>query len=901
MDDIRLAFLLFILAFILPLAALFLAIWANQRAKRLEEQLHLLQKKLNRVLREKSEEEVVSPKEKTELTPSPQQQEEPVVQAFKELRSSSPASFEEYPGPPPLQSTFKPPSGSRSERKGSSRKRLQPSSSLLGREFLTGARLLGWAGGLIFLFGILYFLRYAIDRDWITPLGRILLSGSFGLALVFGATTRYLRRIPLMGNLISGLGFAILYGCIFFSFKVYHLVGMGPSFLGSIALTGGALFFALRWKAEGIAVLALVGGFLSPVFLSEGGGNLYSLSSYMAALDLAFLFLSLKRPWRVVGPLSFLGTSLLAYLWYQNSFDSALLTPSLGFLGLFWILFHVSNTSQIIRYGSGGRFENHFIYIALSFGVWVALSELCVGHPLIFGWFCFGISMVQLGSLLVMKNLGLKEPLALDLLAAHALSFLFLGVGSLLQESYEVMAWGLLSLSLGIMLCRRPSISILGFQLLAFILGAKSIMELHRFGADDLIYHVWLWKAYGLVAFQVIVGWLEQKRLRSGGLQRKEHLILWWGAFLGVTLAFVAAISFWSLHSQALLGTDWESWIQAWELGGFSLISALFLLLGWKIQLNPFLLVLGLFLAGWVVMSGGILLLESSVFLSPKSSYPFWNPNFFSWFSFSLVALATGRKILQVDWKRSKQWALALGRVLGVLSFLLAIHIPSLELDRSGLHLALLAGIRAFYFSALALGVIVVRKGDERMDWIGILVLILGFFYSLQACFFPIGRQGESFLFLNLPFLFSLGGLGCMFLVQRRLRLAHSPLFPGFALLLAAFPLGLLTKEAVGWAVSSKLVLPIFGEVGEQFGLGLASAFWAVQGLTFLVLGLKGEVKIYRLIGMATFALVVLKVFLFDTSNLKPVFRILSFVGSGTLLLLGSLAYNRMLKKEKTS
>jgi uncharacterized membrane protein len=61
-----------------------------------------------------------------------------------------------------------------------------------------------------------------------------------------------------------------------------------------------------------------------------------------------------------------------------------------------------------------------------------------------------------------------------------------------------------------------------------------------------------------------------------------------------------------------------------------------------------------------------------------------------------------------------------------------------------------------------------------------------------------------------------------------------------------------------------------------------------------LVYGLMRNSRVLRLSGFTLLGLAVSKVFLYDLSTLESLWRVLSFVALGLLLLAGALAYQRM-------
>lgn len=76
----------------------------------------------------------------------------------------------------------------------------------------------------------------------------------------------------------------------------------------------------------------------------------------------------------------------------------------------------------------------------------------------------------------------------------------------------------------------------------------------------------------------------------------------------------------------------------------------------------------------------------------------------------------------------------------------------------------------------------------------------------------------------------------------------------------------------------------------------LLSAFWSLAGLTALVYGLMRDDRRFRLGGLALLGLAIVKVFLYDLASLDEIYRVLSFVALGLLLLAAAFAYQRVRK-----
>ena len=74
----------------------------------------------------------------------------------------------------------------------------------------------------------------------------------------------------------------------------------------------------------------------------------------------------------------------------------------------------------------------------------------------------------------------------------------------------------------------------------------------------------------------------------------------------------------------------------------------------------------------------------------------------------------------------------------------------------------------------------------------------------------------------------------------------------------------------------------------------LLSAFWAITGLAALVVGLLRDERLLRFGALALLGLAVAKVFVYDLSELDSIYRAISFVALGLLLLGAAFAYQRI-------
>jgi hypothetical protein len=80
----------------------------------------------------------------------------------------------------------------------------------------------------------------------------------------------------------------------------------------------------------------------------------------------------------------------------------------------------------------------------------------------------------------------------------------------------------------------------------------------------------------------------------------------------------------------------------------------------------------------------------------------------------------------------------------------------------------------------------------------------------------------------------------------------------------------------------------------HQQGQMVLSVFWALAGVGVLVTGLQRDLHALRVAGLALLGVTAAKVFLFDLATLSSMYRVVSFIGLGLLLLAGAFVWQRL-------
>lgn len=210
------------------------------------------------------------------------------------------------------------------------------------------------------------------------------------------------------------------------------------------------------------------------------------------------------------------------------------------------------------------------------------------------------------------------------------------------------------------------------------------------------------------------------------------------------------------------------------------------------------------------------------------------------------------------------------------------------------------------------------RLKNPRVRLIGILVLILSI-VRLVGMDYQLQLRGNDLM----PFLFnarmaSYAALSlCLFLVASFYRrsknetgesekdiatlliiLAHVFLVLEFSNQARIYFSNMALQQTLqaGFPQGSPQFWPEFRKASRNF-FGArelsVSAVWIVYALGSLIAGMRFRIRSIRVMGLALFGIAVLKIFFIDLSTLDKIYRILSFMGLGVMLLVASFFYQK--------
>ena len=206
-------------------------------------------------------------------------------------------------------------------------------------ESLLGLKGAAWLGGITLVIASLFFAKWAIDNNYITPQIRIVIMIAAGVGALVWAEISLQRGYSNAAHAVSGAGIAILYVAFYSGHALYGLFPLWLTFAMMGLTTGVAGLLAVRYDAMFTAVLGLLGGFATPVALSTGVDRPLGLFSYLLLLNLGLAAVALQRRWHSLVLLAVAGTFLLEVGWFFRFMTPEKMVIGLGAFALFGLVF----------------------------------------------------------------------------------------------------------------------------------------------------------------------------------------------------------------------------------------------------------------------------------------------------------------------------------------------------------------------------------------------------------------------------------------------------------------------------------------------------------------------------------------------------------------------------------
>jgi len=202
-----------------------------------------------------------------------------------------------------------------------------------------GGHWLNRVGIIAVLIGVAYFLKYAFDNEWVGPAGRVVIGLVAGTSVVAGSERVRRSGYAIFSYSLKAVGIGVLYLSLWASSQVYHLVPNSQAFAAMISVTAATVALALWQDAEVIAAFSAVGAFITPLALSTGENNAFSLFLYITILDIGALVLLRYRSWVAILMGSYIGSLILYGTWHSRFYSGDQFLIAIGSASAVFVVF----------------------------------------------------------------------------------------------------------------------------------------------------------------------------------------------------------------------------------------------------------------------------------------------------------------------------------------------------------------------------------------------------------------------------------------------------------------------------------------------------------------------------------------------------------------------------------
>jgi uncharacterized membrane protein len=275
---------------VIAIVALVMVLSMRNELTRLDRRMHALE--LERTPREAA----AAPAPARSPTPEPRPAPAPPPEPAPTLATPPPIAASAAAAPPPLPPHLPPPIPPAPA---------APPPRTISFEERFGTRWVVWVGGIALALGGVFLVRYTIQQGLIGPAVRIALGALLAVALIaLGEWARRNERLSgLTGlpsadipSILTAAGTIVAYATVYAAYALYDFLPPGAAFvlLGLVAL---ATLAAALLHGPALAGLGVVGAFVAPLLVASEEPDYWSLYIYIAVVTAAAFALARARMW----------------------------------------------------------------------------------------------------------------------------------------------------------------------------------------------------------------------------------------------------------------------------------------------------------------------------------------------------------------------------------------------------------------------------------------------------------------------------------------------------------------------------------------------------------------------------------------------------------------------------
>lgn len=243
-------------------------------------------------------------------------------------------------------------------------------------EKFIGENLANKIGIAVLVLGISFFVKYAIDKDWIKETGRVIV-GLIAGGILIGIAHRIRHTYRSFSSVLMGGGLTVYYFTIAFAVHEYHLISHFVGFILMIIITAFAVLLSLYYDRLELAILATIGGFVTPFLVSKGQDNYTALFIYLCILNSGLMALAWFKRWPSINIIALFFTIIVYGGWLIKRmwFDYPIVLPhkdAMLFATIFYVQFVAMNIVNNIRQKKSFNAFDFLVVLSINFVYYLA-------------------------------------------------------------------------------------------------------------------------------------------------------------------------------------------------------------------------------------------------------------------------------------------------------------------------------------------------------------------------------------------------------------------------------------------------------------------------------------------------------------------------------------------------
>ncbi len=345
-----------------------------------------------------------------------------------------------------------------------------------GLENFIGLKLLHLTGIVVLVVGISIGVKYAVDKELISPAARIIMAYAAGIVL-FILSVRLKKKFVLFSAILFSGAMASLYFTTYAAFVYYQLFPFGIAFAIMVLITILTAYSAIVYNKQEIAILGMIGAYGIPFLISVNSERADLFFAYIILINIGIVFLSYKKLWKGMVRLAMLVSWALFIGWAVNRYDAAMQLQAMIIMIAFYVLFTIASVGFAARKKQllGFIELQHFLLNSiLAFASAILIfteSTMDNRSVMVTGTACIVFTVQAL----VVKFFLSKEKLLFNYLAAFAVLSLVFYVGMKWDGVMVTMIW--LAIAVGLFAAGIVS-KMAWLRLMSILLTGATLLKL---------------------------------------------------------------------------------------------------------------------------------------------------------------------------------------------------------------------------------------------------------------------------------------------------------------------------------------------------------------------------------------------------------------------------------------